>query len=122
MDNKIHLFDRVTTTRQAKAGEVIFERGEAGAEMFVIRVGTIKIMFDDILLDTLTAGDIFGEMSLIDHCPRSATAVAETDSILVPVNAARFNFMVQETPNFAQQVMAVLVDRLRRHHQYLLPN
>ena len=51
---------------------------------------------------------------MIDREPRSATAVAETDCELVPIDKRRFWFLVQETPYFAEIVMRVMVDRLRR--------
>jgi CRP-like cAMP-binding protein len=58
---------------------------------------------------------MFGEMALIDREPRSATAVAETDCELVVIDKRRFWFLVQETPYFAEIVMRVMADRLRRN-------
>jgi CRP/FNR family cyclic AMP-dependent transcriptional regulator len=52
-------------------------------------------------------------MALIDHGPRSATAVAATDVTLVPVGEKQFLFLVSRTPYFAINVMKVLVQRLR---------
>jgi CRP/FNR family cyclic AMP-dependent transcriptional regulator len=65
-------------------------------------------------LETVGEGAIFGEMAVIDREPRSATAVAETDCELVAVDKRRFWFLVQETPYFAEIVMRVMADRLRR--------
>jgi CRP-like cAMP-binding protein len=65
-------------------------------------------------VETVGEGGIIGEMGLIDRGPRSATAIAKTDCKLVPLNEQRFTFMVQETPNFALQVMRIMADRLRR--------
>ena len=58
---------------------------------------------------------MFGEMALIDREPRSATAIAETDCELVVIDKRRFWFLVQETPYFAEIVMRVMADRLRRN-------
>jgi CRP-like cAMP-binding protein len=52
-------------------------------------------------------------MALIDNSPRSATAVASTDVVLVPVSEKQFLFLVSQTPFFALMVMRVLARRLR---------
>ena len=99
--------------RNYKAGEVIFREGDPALEMFVIKSGTVEIRLGNRLLDTLGDLSIFGEMALIDRGPRSATAVAVTDSTLVPVAEKQFLLMVSRTPYFALNVMRVLVQRLR---------
>lgn len=53
-------------------------------------------------------------MALIDQQPRSTSAVAHTDCKLAPINPARFNFLVQQTPHFALHLMRVMADRLRQ--------
>ena len=58
--------------------------------------------------------DLRGELALIDRRPRSATAVAVTACVLAPIDEKQFQFMVQQTPFFALQVMRVLTERLRR--------
>jgi CRP-like cAMP-binding protein len=52
-------------------------------------------------------------MALIDHSPRSASARAKTDCQLVPIDEARFKYMIQQTPFFAIEVMRVITRRLR---------
>jgi CRP-like cAMP-binding protein len=58
-------------------------------------------------------GGIFGEMSLIDDKPRSATARARTDCELVPIDEGRFLELVHQKPGFALEVMKVMAERLR---------
>jgi CRP-like cAMP-binding protein len=99
--------------RNYKAGEIIFREGDPAEELFVVKSGTVEIRLGNRLLDTLPERSIFGEMALIDHGPRSATAVAATDSTLVPVGEKQFLLMVSRTPYFALNVMRVLVQRLR---------
>jgi len=60
------------------------------------------------------AGAIVGEMAMIDESVRSATVIAKTDCKFLPIERERFNFFIQKKPEFAQHVMRVLVDRLRR--------
>lgn len=66
------------------------------------------------MLEVLGPGQIVGEMALVDHSPRSATAVARTSCKVVVVPEKRFLFLVQQTPFFALQVMRVMAERLRR--------
>ena len=99
--------------REFKAGDVIFNEGDAAQEMFVIQSGTVQITLGDRQLTTLGKHDIFGEMALIDSAPRSATAIATTDVTLVPVGEKQFLFLVSRTPHFALNVMRVLARRLR---------
>jgi CRP/FNR family transcriptional regulator, cyclic AMP receptor protein len=100
-------------TRFFKAGTIIFHRGDAASEMFVIKSGQVRIQLGNRTLTELSADSIFGEMALIDNEPRSATAVAITDVELVPVSEQQFLFMVGQTPYFALKVMRVLAHRLR---------
>jgi len=99
--------------RTFKAGEVIFREGEAAVELFVVQSGKVEIRLGDRLLDTLSERSIFGEMALIDRGPRSATAIAASDTTLVPVDEKQFLFLVTRTPHFALNVMRVLARRLR---------
>jgi CRP/FNR family transcriptional regulator, cyclic AMP receptor protein len=99
--------------RSFKAGDVIFSEGDPADELYVIKTGKVEIRLGNRLLDTLPELSIFGEMALIDHSPRSATAVAATDATIVPVGEKQFLLLVSRTPYFAINVMRVLVQRLR---------
>ena len=68
----------------------------------------------DLVLDTLEECEVFGEMALVDKMPRSATAVAVTEVEIVPIDERKFNFMVQQTPNFAITIVRMMALRLRR--------
>jgi len=100
-------------TRTYKAGDIIFREGDPAEELFIVKTGKVEIRLGNRLLDTLPEMSIFGEMALIDHGPRSATAVALTDATIVPVGEKQFLLMVSRTPFFALNVMRVLVQRLR---------
>jgi CRP/FNR family transcriptional regulator, cyclic AMP receptor protein len=99
--------------RSFKAGELIFHEGDPASEMYVIESGEVEIQSNDRPLDTLGSKTIFGEMALVDGAPRSATAKALTDVVLVPVSEKQFLFLVSQTPYFALNVMRVLAGRLR---------
>ena len=100
-------------TRAFKQGETIFKKDDPATELYIIQSGRVEIQYGNRLLDTLDEHNIFGEMALIDSAPRSATAIASTDVVLIPVSEKQFLFLVSETPFFALMVMRVLSRRLR---------
>jgi CRP-like cAMP-binding protein len=112
--NLAELFRHETDLQEIAAGEALFREGEQGNLMFVLVSGTAEITVRGRVMETAEAGAIFGEMAMIDEGVRSATVVAKSDCKLVPIAQNRFNFLIQQTPNFALQVMKVIAKRLRR--------
>lgn len=110
----LNLFSHAKNTQNYSAGETIFREGEPGRTMYVVLEGNVDILVGDNMLDVAGTGDLFGEMALIDSSARSATAIAQNDCILAPVDESQFLRMVDRTPIFALNVMRVLADRLRR--------
>lgn len=96
------------------AGQKIFSQGDAGDVMYGVVEGTVEVFRQGTLIDSLGPGEIFGEMAILDHQPRSADAVAKTDVKLAVVDEKRFLTLVQNHPYFALTVMRVMAERLRR--------
>jgi len=94
-------------------GQEIFAEGQPGDVMFIVKEGEVDVIVHGKVVETVGPGGILGEMALIDHHPRSATAIAKTDCQLVSIDERRFQFLVQQTPYFAIEVMRVLANRLR---------
>ncbi|HSB35407.1 MAG TPA: cyclic nucleotide-binding domain-containing protein, partial [Thermoanaerobaculia bacterium] len=72
------------------AGTVVFSEGDVGTEMYVVQSGTVEVFKragrgEEKLLATLEKGDFFGEMSILEDVPRTATARAKTDCELVKI-------------------------------------
>ncbi len=107
------LLARAGDQRTVSAGEVIFEQGDRGDKMYVVREGSVALKSGDDVIDTTTGPGIFGEMALIDDEPRALTAVADTEAELVEIPARHFWVLVHETPYFAHLVMSVMATRLR---------
>ena len=99
------------------AGQVVFQQGEDGDAMYGVRDGEVAIVIGDVEVEVVGPGGFFGEMALIDHGPRSASAVAKTAAHLVTIDERRFQFMVQQTPFFSLDVMRVLAKRLRHMNE-----
>jgi CRP-like cAMP-binding protein len=113
----MNLFRNATEAATVPAGAEICRAGDPGHTMFAIVEGSVEITLGDRLLETLGAGEFFGEMSLLDQSPRSATARAKTECRIVTIDERRFGFMVQQTPFFALEMMRTLAKRLRHRLQ-----
>jgi len=100
-------------TREYKAGDVIFKQGDVARELFIVQVGKVQISQNERVLEILSGDGVFGEMALIDSAPRSATAVAVTDTSLIPVSEERFLFLIANAPQFVLEVMRLLSHRVR---------
>jgi CRP-like cAMP-binding protein len=111
---KVTLFRNSTDYKTYAAGESIFNSGEPADFMYAIVEGQVDIIRNGVIIDSLSEGDLFGEMALVDDSPRSGTAQARTDVKVVPITRQRFEFMVQNTPHFATVVMTIMAERLRR--------
>lgn len=109
-----NIFEEQTPVLSFNAGTVIFAEGEPGTVMYVVRAGSVALLINGNPIETVPPGGLFGEMALIDDSPRTATARAESDCELMPINRQRFKFMVHEVPEFAIEVMKALSTRLRR--------
>jgi CRP-like cAMP-binding protein len=104
---------------QFKEGELIFREGDPGNCMYIIKDGAVEVTVSGEKFIVAKAGDLLGEMALIDSNSRSATAIARTDCKLIEINEKQFAFQVQRTPIFAIHVMKVLADRLRKMNKIL---
>jgi CRP/FNR family cyclic AMP-dependent transcriptional regulator len=108
------IFRLETNVDSFAANDVIFRKGDARTVMYVVKEGEVDIQIGDKVVETVRPNGIFGEMAMVDGQPRTASAIARTDCKLVPIDQKRFQFLVQQTPYFAIQVMQLLVERLRR--------
>jgi CRP-like cAMP-binding protein len=113
MDVKLEMFRNEGESVSFEAGQPVFHEGDSGDSMYVILEGEVEISIGGELVETLTAGEPFGEMALVDQSPRLVTAIAKTPTVLAAVPLKRFLYMVEETPYFSVQIMKVMAERLR---------
>ena len=110
----LHLFRHTEEVERFSAGQTIFQAGDPGLVMYVVLQGEVEVALNNKIVETIAPGGLLGELSLVDHSPRSADAIAKTDCVLAPIGEKRFLFLVQETPYFALDVMSIMAERLRR--------
>jgi len=100
-------------TIKVPAGGIIFSKGEAGDCMDIVQSGVIDMMIGDKVIETIGANQALGFMSMIDHQPRSSTALAREACELSLIDVRTFRFMVDEVPNFSTYIMGMLARRIR---------
>lgn len=115
----IEIFSHNTARIKIQAGEALFREGDEGNQMFVLETGTADVLVHGRIVETLEHGSIVGEMGLVSPGPHSASVIARTDCEFVAVDEKRFQFLVQQTPYFAIQVMRMMAERLRATNKLL---
>lgn len=119
MDLK-ELFRFETDLMEVAKGEFLFSTGDEGDKMYVLMEGEADIIVGNVVVEKSGPGALIGELAILGTSPRTASVEAVTDCRFLPVDVRRFQFMVQETPNFAFHVMKVLAERLRKMDLRLL--
>lgn len=104
-------------------GEVICRQGERGDRMYVIQRGAASVLHEEggveSLVGDLKAGDIFGEMAIFDHQPRSATVRATGIARVLTLDKRAFLRQVHEDPTLAYRILEGMSQRIRRLDQEL---
>lgn len=96
-----------------RAGTKIFQQGDRGTVMYGVVRGAVDIYIENVVLEIVGAGMVFGEMALIDDDVRSASASARTECRLVLIDSATFDALTASNPRFARDLMKIMARRLR---------
>ncbi|MBM4278861.1 MAG: cyclic nucleotide-binding domain-containing protein [Deltaproteobacteria bacterium] len=97
-----------------KAGKVLAEQGDLGWEFVFILEGKARVEKNGKVINRLSSGDFFGEISLIDRGPRTATVVTETDMTLLIVNSKSFDHLLDTVTGLQKKILISLCQYLRR--------
>jgi len=101
------------------SGNIIFTEGEPPTYMYFVLSGAVEIASHGKVIEHARAGHALGIISLLDNKARTATARTTEDTEVAFIDAKKFRFMVEETPNFVWFVMGELVHRLRAINEVL---
>jgi CRP/FNR family transcriptional regulator, cyclic AMP receptor protein len=116
-DDELRRIADISKIVETPAGTILTEVGTAGDSFFFIIDGQASVKTQVGVADPLHPGDFFGEMSLLDGEPRSATVAATTDVRLLIVDRSRFWRLLDETPDLVRRILSVLSGRVRRLEQ-----
>ena len=103
---------------QVKKGETVFYQSDSSTDLYIVLDGTVRASLlnqdgQELVLAAFDKGDFFGEMSLLDGKPRSATMIVAEDSILGMLKREKFLSAVKNDPMIAIDLISALVQRLR---------
>jgi CRP-like cAMP-binding protein len=106
-------------TKSVRKGSSIFAKGDAGSCLFAVGRGIVKISIPSVqghspVFNLVRAGEIFGEIALLDGRPRTADAIAATDCLLFVIERRDFLPLLREEPDLALKLTEILCDRVRR--------
>jgi len=122
---KVHLFSNLSQRHlgeiakhadqvQVEKGRVLVQQGKIGWEFIFIVEGKARVEKDGKVIRQLSKGDFFGEISLIDGEPRTATVIAETNMTLLIVNKTSFDHLLETIPGLQRKILISLCQYLRR--------
>ncbi|MGD9702010.1 MAG: cyclic nucleotide-binding domain-containing protein [Acidimicrobiia bacterium] len=95
------------------AGSVIIDQGQTGREAFVIIEGQATVRRNGKKITTVGPGAVLGELSLLDHGPRTATVVCDTECEVMVIDQRHFSGVLGDVPALSQKLLAALAGRVR---------
>ena len=106
-------FEKLGKVELISQGGQFFAENQTSDRMYLLVEGEVGLIRGKKVLDTVKAGEIFGEMAAISRQPRSATAAAKTACRALSLDASQFQAAIQRTPEFALMLMNIIINRLR---------
>ncbi|HMP82920.1 MAG TPA: ATP-binding protein [Verrucomicrobiota bacterium] len=112
----------ISREKRFAAGQVIFEEGDPGDAAYVLKDGLVEIgsgvnPSERRVFSQFQPGEVFGEMSVIEHMPRSATAIAAKDSVVYFIPSGEMLSLVERSPALALSLLKEISARLREFNQ-----
>jgi uncharacterized membrane protein len=114
------------TERHFKALEKVFDKNDAGSSMYIVLSGAVQIFLPGasaeeapVVLKDARTGEYFGELSLFDDKPRSASVAATVDTTLLELTRADFSDHLSKSKNAAMTILAEMAERLRETNALL---
>ncbi len=124
-EHQLNQIAQDTMARRYKQGEIIFREGDPGQVLYIIQAGQIRIFVNGMDGSETSVilfgrpGELFGELSVIDGLPRSATAVALEGTVLLILGRESFRQHMRKMPQLAMNFMQVLSQRVRYNTQQI---
>src|SRR5687767_12457906 len=106
-------FESLGKVELISQGGQFFTENQTSDRMYLLVEGEVGLVRGKKVLDTVKAGEIFGEMAAISQLPRTATAAAKTNCRALSLDARQFQSAIQRTPEFALMLMNIIINRVR---------
>ena len=118
--DQLEAINQLLKAAQYLRGEVIFEQGDLGDELFILVRGEVRIMLahgtsEEVELNRLAGVSYFGEMAILDDEPRSASVVCNEDSHLLVLKGDQLKELIHQMPEISFEIFKVLTARIRTH-------
>lgn len=118
-ENELNELASVIDSRSVNAGDIIFNAGDLGDELYIVKIGEVELYVKDtagqkIVLTVAEENGLFGELSMLDARPRSATAMALTDCELFLLDRDDLLLLFQKQPDVALNMLAAMSGMLRK--------
>lgn len=115
---------KVIDELKVPSGHTLFQAGDPGDSLFIVREGQIELFIKDtagqkIVLHTAEAGDMFGELAMLDSGARTATALALTESVVLVLDREDLVMLFQRIPEAALHMLAALTSLTRKADELL---
>ena len=123
-DDDLRALATAVSRREFKAGAMIFALGDRGNAMYIVERGDVNIHLPGqssqrISLKDISRGEYFGELALFDEKPRSASAVATTDTHLLELKHDMLTRYLERRPAAAMAILRTMSERLRETNELL---
>lgn len=102
----------LATRLDLPAGRELTTEGQVGHEFLVVLDGEVDVKVGDNVIASRGPGEFFGEISLLNHQPRTATVVAKTPVVVEVIGQREFATMLDDEPEVRKQVMSAMAQRL----------
>lgn len=110
---ELSLVVKSSTERVLKAGTVIMDQGQTGREAYVILEGSATVKRNGKKVANVKSGAVIGELSLLDHGPRTAAVIADTDVRLLVISERALKGAIDNIPAISRKLLKALATRVR---------
>ncbi len=103
--------------KKISAGEFLLTKGEASSELYFVKSGKFEVIVNDVVIGTIGANEVVGEMSFLDEKPRSASVKALSDGELLTIPHIKMQEFEANLPQWYKTLVDTLLKRLRKANE-----
>jgi CRP-like cAMP-binding protein len=112
-NKELETIARATDEITLPAGHVLTDQGQTGREAFIIMDGSATVRRNGKKVATLGKGAVVGELSLLDHGPRTATVTTDAETTVLVLDQRHFLAVLDDVPSLSHKLLAALASKVR---------